>query len=66
MSLLPLSVNIRAAAMALKDRIPLNWELIGNPVNWVMVALMIAIATVALALVVKPGKSLLPTNEGEE
>jgi hypothetical protein len=41
--------------MSLKDAIPINWELAGNPVNWVMVALMIAIAGVALAVIVKPG-----------
>lgn len=48
--------------MSLKDKIPLNFELAGNPVNWVMVALMIAIASVALAVIVKPG-TLFPSED---
>lgn len=36
----------------LKAALPLNWEIIGNPVNWVVVILMLAFAGVALALIV--------------
>lgn len=31
----------------------INWELIGNPINWVIVALMLGIATFGIALVVE-------------
>jgi hypothetical protein len=47
-----------------KKAIPINWELIGNPVNWVVVALMIALAGVALAVIIKPG-TLFATEENE-
>lgn len=35
----------------LKSILPLNFELMGNPVNWVIVTLMIALAGVGLALI---------------
>lgn len=35
----------------LKKYIPLNFELVGNPVNWAIVILMVAIAGLALALI---------------
>jgi hypothetical protein len=31
--------------------IPINWELIGNPYNWLVVVLMIALAGLALAAI---------------
>lgn len=31
-----------------------NWELMSNPVNWVVVALMLAIATFGIALIAAP------------
>lgn len=34
--------------------LPLNYGLLKNPVNWVIVFLMIAIAGVALALILSP------------
>ena len=37
--------------MALADKIPLNLELMGNPINWVIILLMIAIAGMALHLI---------------
>lgn len=30
----------------------INWDLIKNPVNWVIIGLMLAIATFGLALIV--------------
>ncbi len=38
----------------IKDMIPVNFALLGNPVNWVIVFLMIAIAGVGLAIILKP------------
>jgi hypothetical protein len=35
----------------------INWELIKNPVNWVIVGLMLAIAVFGLNLVLAPGQS---------
>jgi hypothetical protein len=35
----------------LKSRLPINFELAGNPVNWVIVVLMVAIAGLALSLI---------------
>ena len=37
--------------MSIKDKIPLNFELLGNPVNWVIVLLMIAIAGLAVNVI---------------
>jgi hypothetical protein len=31
-----------------------NWELLSNPMNWIIVALMLGIGTFALALVLAP------------
>jgi hypothetical protein len=42
----------------LKAAIPLNWELAGNPVNWVIVFLMIAIAGLALSLIFHPANQI--------
>jgi hypothetical protein len=36
-----------------------NWELMANPVNWVIVGLMLAIATFGLAVVLNPGSGLV-------
>jgi hypothetical protein len=30
-----------------------NWEILANPINWVIVALMLAIATFGLRLILK-------------
>ncbi len=38
----------------IKANTPLNLELIGNPVNWVIVVLMIAIAALAVSLIFHP------------
>jgi hypothetical protein len=40
------------------DRI-INFELIGNPVNWIIVALMLAIAVFGLNLILTGDKSIL-------
>lgn len=37
--------------MAIKDKIPLNLELMMNPVNWVIILLMVAIAGLAIHLI---------------
>lgn len=36
---------------AIKTALPLNWELIGNPINWVVIVLMIVIAGAALTFI---------------
>lgn len=36
--------------MPFKDYIPVNWALIGNPYNWVVVTLMVMVAGLALSL----------------
>lgn len=36
---------------AIKKYTPVNWELVGNPINWAIVILMIAIAGLALAYI---------------
>jgi len=36
----------------LKGSIPINWTLMSNPVNWVIVYLMIALAIAGLAFIV--------------
>jgi hypothetical protein len=42
--------------MALADKIPLNFGLMANPYNWVVIWLMVVIAGLGLALIVpKPG-----------
>lgn len=33
---------------------PINFELAGNPVNWVIVVLMVAIAGLAVSLIFQP------------
>jgi len=37
----------------IKGLIPLNWELLANPVNWIIVFLMLALAGVGLALIAR-------------
>jgi hypothetical protein len=37
----------------------INWELLRNPVNWIIVALMLAIATFGLALLMSGGSGLI-------
>lgn len=41
---------------ALKKWLPLNFSLLGNPVNWVIVVLMVAIAGMAMAIIFNRGK----------
>lgn len=35
----------------IKNAIPLNWDLLRNPVNWIIVFLMVAIAGAAIAII---------------
>lgn len=37
--------------MDVREYIPINTELAGNPANWIVVALMVAIAALAISLV---------------
>lgn len=37
--------------------VPLNFELLGNPVNWVIVILMVAIAGLATSLIFHPNNA---------
>lgn len=46
---------------ALKNKIPLNWALLANPVNWVIVYVMIALAIAGLAFI-----NLTPPAANEE
>lgn len=56
------------------DWLPINWRLIGNPINWAIVVLMVAIAGLAIDVVLNAaeGKSFnfalnlpgLPTQAG--
>jgi hypothetical protein len=41
------------------DRIPLNWELLKNPINWIILLLMVWIAGLALSLIFH--RQFLPT-----
>lgn len=45
----------------------INWELIREPANWFIVALMLAIATFGLCLLMKegPGGTLLTGSTGD-
>jgi hypothetical protein len=42
----------------------INWEIISNPVNWIIVALMLAIAVFGLNLVLTKEGSILSTGSG--
>lgn len=42
-----------------KSSIPLNWNLLSNPVNWVIVVLMVALAGLAVA-------AIFPASNNEE
>lgn len=35
----------------LPDWVPLNWAIISNPVNWVMIFLMVLIGTIVLCMI---------------
>lgn len=37
--------------MEIRDKLPINFELINNPVNWIIVGLMVLIPAFALALI---------------
>lgn len=37
----------------IKSLLPLNFALLSNPVNWVIVFLMVTLATIGLALILK-------------
>lgn len=49
----------------LKSYLPLNFNLLSNPVNWVIVFLMVAIAGVALAAIFS-GRNVNPSKIVEE
>lgn len=40
-----------ATLESVKNAIPLNWGLLRNPVNWVIVFLMVAVAGAAIAVI---------------
>lgn len=35
----------------LPDFVPLNWDIISNPVNWVIIVLMVLLATIFLVMI---------------
>lgn len=45
--------------------IPLNWELMKNPYNWVIIALMITLAGVGLVLIMKSVSAPEANDNGE-
>lgn len=50
----------------IKGYIPLNWPLLLNPVNWVIVFLMLALAGVSLALIAQASQTDTQSNIVEE
>lgn len=47
--------------------IPVNWALAGNPYNWAVIVLMIAIGGIALGLVFHPSNDLaVDVNSADE
>jgi hypothetical protein len=47
--------NIRrvvGAVVAIKDSIPLNFALMANPLNWIIITLMVLMGGIALHLIV--------------
>lgn len=38
------------------NKLPLNFELMGNPVNWVIVTLMVTLSTMGVALIFTSAK----------
>lgn len=47
----------------IKSFLPLNFQLLGNPVNWIIVFLMIALAGVGLALIAQSKTDILPNGD---
>ena len=47
----------------LKGMIPINWALMANPVNWVIVYLMLALAGVMLALIIQSTDAPIKSEE---
>lgn len=45
------------SAEAVKKYIPLNFALLSNPINWVIVALIVALGGVALVAIINPNAS---------
>jgi len=41
----------------IKKALPINWELAANPLNWIIILLMIAIAGAAIAFILPPAPS---------
>lgn len=40
---------------ALKNNLPINWELASNPVNWAIILLMVVIGGMAISLIFTKG-----------
>ena len=40
--------------MDIREVLPINFDLAGNPVNWIIVLLMLAIAGLAISLIFHP------------
>lgn len=43
----------------IKAAIPVNWELAANPVNWIIILLMIAVAGAAIAFIIPNAAPLI-------
>lgn len=46
----------------LKSILPLNFAILSNPINWVIVFLMIAIAALGFAYIMQSRGNAVPTN----
>lgn len=49
----------------LRSYMPLNFDLMGNPVNWVIVFLMIAVAGLAVNLIFHPANRTIVRKPGD-
>lgn len=48
----------------IKDLLPLNFALMGNPVNWAIVVLMVALAGISLAYIFSASRNNGATSNG--
>ncbi len=51
--------------MPIKDYIPLNFELMKNPINWVIIFLMVALAGTALVYILQSFSGQNVSNDGK-
>jgi hypothetical protein len=49
-----------------KGLIPLNFDLLANPYNWIVISLMIAIGGLALGLIFHPANITVSANAADD